>query len=429
MKSIRVAIAGLGNVGAGVGRLLQTNAELIRDHTNCDVNISAVSARSQSKDRGFDLSKTKWHENPLSLLDDAPDILCELIGGDEGVAFELVRAALQKKIPVVTANKALLSKHGLELAKLAEENNVPLCFEGAVAGGIPVIKLLREGLAANKISKLYGILNGTCNYILTTMQSTGRSFEDVLQEAQDKGYAEADPTLDVDGFDTAHKLSLLTALAYGVKPNTNHMSISGIRPIKAEDINVADELGYNIKLIGSSLLAKDGSISQMVEPSLVPKSSSLAHVPDVLNAIYTIAEPVGSSFIEGRGAGAGPTASAVVADIIDILNARTTYPFLKPIQKIKELRALSDKDHEGSYYVRLMVKDQPGVIADIAAILRDQKISIESLIQRGRDPDRPVMVVFTTHECMRDRLQNAMRAIARLDSVSEPPFFMPILEI
>ena len=315
MKSVRIAIAGLGNVGAGVGQLLEKNRGLIADHTNCDIKIAAVSARSKTKDRGFDLLNIAWHENPLQLLNDKPDILCELIGGDEGVAYELVRAALSQKIPVVTANKALMSKHGVELAQLAEQNNVPLCFEGAVAGGIPVIKLIREGLAANKISKLYGILNGTCNYILTTMQSTGRTFEDVLYEAQEKGYAEADPTLDVDGFDTAHKLSLLVALAFGVKPDTSHMPIFGIRPIKAEDINVADELGYNIKLIGSSSLAPNGKILQSVEPSLVPKTSSLAHVPDVLNAVYTIADPVGSSFIEGRGAGAGPTASAVVGGL------------------------------------------------------------------------------------------------------------------
>jgi homoserine dehydrogenase len=429
MKSVRIAIAGLGNVGAGVGQLLEKNHSLIADHTNCDIQISAVSARSKTKDRGFDLSNVTWHEDPLHLLNDKPDILCELVGGDEGVAYELVRAALLQKIPVVTANKALMSKHGVELAQLAEQNNVPLCFEGAVAGGIPVIKLIREGLAANKISKLYGILNGTCNYILTTMQSTGRSFDDVLSEAQAKGYAEANPMLDVDGFDTAHKLSLLVALAFGVNPDTSHMPIFGIRPIKSEDIHVADELGYRIKLIGSSSLSPNGKILQSVEPSLVPKTSSLAHVPHVLNAVYTIADPVGSSFIEGRGAGAGPTASAVVADIIDVLNNRCTYPFLKPIAKIKAMERLPDKDFEGSYYVRLMVKDQPGVIADISAILRDQKISIESLIQRGRDPLHPVMVVFTTHECMRDKLLKAMNAIGQLDTVSETPFFMPILDI
>ena len=429
MRILKIAIAGLGNVGAGVGQLLEQNRALISERTGCDIRIIAVSARTQKKDRGFDQTGVAWCANPLELLNHAPDILCELIGGEDGVAYDLVRGALTQKIPVVTANKALLAKHGVELAELAEKNSVPLAFEAAVAGGIPIIKLLREGLSANKINKLYGILNGTCNYILTTMQQTGRDFADVLAEAQAKGYAEADPTLDVDGFDTAHKLSLLVALAYGVKPNAAGMSVSGIRPITADDIRVADELGYRIKLLGVSRVNDAGKILQIVEPALVPKTSSLAHVSGVLNAVYTEGTPVGSSFIEGRGAGAGPTASAVVADIIDLANTRTTHTFAKPSAHMSLMQGVSDDEFMGSYYLRLMVTDKPGVIADVSAILRDQNMSIESLIQRGRDPNAPVMVVITTHECARKNLNAAVKQIAALNTVATAPFFMPIIAI
>lgn len=426
---LKIAIAGLGNVGAGVAQWLIDESAFIATKANRPLEIIAVSARTKNKERGFNLSGITWCYEPLDLLKHKPDILCELIGGEEGTAFDLVKAALRQKIAVVTANKALLAKHGITLARIAEETNTPLAFEAAVAGGIPIIKLLREGLSANKILFLYGILNGTCNYILTTMQSTGRDFNDVLKEAQDKGYAESDPTLDVDGFDTAHKLSLLTALAYGVKPSVETMSVSGIRAIKADDIRVADELGYTIKLLGRAFRAENGDILQIVEPSLVPKHSPLAHVTGVLNAIYTDSVPVGRNFIEGRGAGAGPTASAVISDIIDLANGRVTAPFLKPVAQMTEISSLADEQNIESYYLRLMVKDQPGVIADVAAILRDHHISIESLIQRGRDPTHPVMVVITTHECSRAHIASAVDKINKLDSVDQKPLFMPLIKL
>jgi homoserine dehydrogenase len=429
IPEIKIAIAGLGNVGVGVCKLLLDNKDSIEQRTNSVIKIIAVSARDAKKDRGFDLSNIKFVFDPLDLIAEKPDIICELIGGEDGVALSLVSKALQSKIAVVTANKALLAKHGVMLAELSETHQTPLCFEAAVAGGIPIIKLLREGLAANKITKLYGILNGTCNYILTTMRDTGRDFADVLLEAQAKGYAEAEPSLDVDGFDTAHKLSLLVALAYGVKPQMEGMSVSGIRPIKADDIKAADELGYRIKLLGASHINDQGKILQIVEPCLVPVSSQLSHVNGVLNAIYSEGSHMGASFISGRGAGAEPTASSVVADIIDIILNRNNYMFMKPISSIGDINIISDNEFIGSYYLRLMVKDEAGVIADVSAILRDEDISIESLIQRGRDPHHPVMVVLTTHECSRAQLKRAIDKIKALKSVSETPFFMPILRL
>lgn len=426
---LKIAIAGLGNVGAGVGLWFQQNSQNFSSITNRELKIIAVSARDKHKDRGFDLNGIEWCDDPLDFIKFKPDLIVELIGGADGVAYELVKTALENKIAIVTANKALLAKHGIELAGIAEQNNTPLAFEAAVAGGIPIIKLLREGLAANKILSLYGILNGTCNYILTTMQSTGRNFADVLKEAQDKGYAEADPTLDVDGFDTAHKLSLLSALSFGVKPDVDSMSIAGIREITEDDIRVADELGYRIKLLGRARVNETGKILQIVEPCLVPKQSSLAHVAGVLNAVYTDSVPVGASFIEGRGAGAGPTASAVVADIIDIAQNRITMPFIKPVKDMKSINLIPHSEMIDSYYLRLMVKDQPGVIADVASILRDHNISIESLIQRGRDPTHPVMVVLTTHECARADIVNAVARIKTLDTIAVSPLSMPLLRL
>lgn len=429
MSSLKIAIAGLGTVGAGVVKLLEENGEEITNRAGRQIEVVAISARNKHKDRGIDLSKITWHDNPLDLIGTSADVIVELMGGEGGLAYELVTKSLEKEKPVVTANKALLAHHGTELARLSASKNAPLLFEAAIAGGIPIVKMLREGLAANRINKLYGILNGTCNYILTTMEATGRDFLDVLKEAQEKGYAEAEPSLDVDGWDAAHKLSLLTSLAFGVEPDLNALTVRGIRDITAQDIQTADELGYRIKLIGQAYHCDDGSIVQIVEPCLVNKTASLANVNGVLNAVYTDGNHAGPSFIEGRGAGAGPTASAVVADLIDLARGCTIPSFGVQASDLKPLMPRNPEEEKGEFYIRLVVLDQPGVIADVAAILRDYQISIESLIQRGRDPGQPVTVALTTHEVQRRFLNGAISMISGLKSVTEKPLILQRLSL
>ena len=421
---LKIAIAGLGTVGGGVVKLLSDNKAEITARAERDIQIVAVSARDKNKDRGIDLSGVAWVNTPADLIATDCDAVIELVGGDADPAYSLVKKSLEAGKAVITANKALLAHHGVELATLAESKSAPLMFEAAIAGGIPIVKMLREGLAANRINKLFGILNGTCNYILTTMEASGRDFSDVLKEAQEKGYAEAEPSLDVDGWDTAHKLCLLASLAFGIKPDMDALSVHGIRQITAQDIQSADELGYRIKLLGQAEKQEDGRIVQLVEPCLVQKTASLANVHGVLNAVYTQGNHVGSSFIEGRGAGAGPTASAVVADIIDLARGNTVAAFGVKTTELKQLNAMKPEEKTGEYYLRLVVLDQPGVIADVAAILRDYQISIESLIQRGRDPGQPVTVVLTTHIAKRQDLNKAISIIAGLKSVSASPLIL-----
>jgi homoserine dehydrogenase len=421
MEQIRVAIAGLGTVGTSVFKNLESKAAF---------KIVAVSAKNKSKDRGLNLTGIAWVDNPIDLATRTDiDVIVEVMGGEGDPAYSLIKTALQNKKSVVTANKALLAHHGLELARLAEENNVGLYFEAAVAGGIPIIKMLREGLSANNISAVYGILNGTCNYILTTMEQTGQSFNAVLDDAQKLGYAEADPSLDVDGGDTAHKLSILTSLAFGCVPDLKSVSVTGIRSVTAEDIRVADELGYRIKLVGQARQLTDGQILNMVSPSLVPKSSPLAHVSGVLNAMLTEGHLVGQNFVAGRGAGSDPTASAVLADLNDISRSIKISPFVKATNELSSATKVGFPSWKGEFYIRLVVKDEAGVIADIAPILRDSHISIESLIQRGRSTEDPVSIIIMTHDTTGDDIIDAMNKITHLKCVLEKPFVMPVLKI
>ena len=430
MKPLKIAVAGLGTVGVGVVRLLQENAAEIEARGGRPVQLVAVSAKNKNKDRGLDLSNSIWIDNPVEIANTEADVVVELMGGENGAAYDLVKASLLKGKTVVTANKALLAHHGRELAELSEQNNASLCYEAAIAGGIPIVKTLREGLAANKLRRVYGILNGTCNFILSTMEETGRSFEDVLHEAQKNGYAEAEPSLDVDGGDTAHKLCLLASLAFGIRPDLKSLSsIRGIREITAQDIKAADELGYRIKLLGQADTLADGRIVQLVEPCLIPKTSSLANTHGVLNAVYTEGNFVGSNFVEGRGAGEGPTASAVVADIIDIMRGHRLPLFGVLANDLIEVNSMDAEEKTGEFYIRLVVLDQPGVIADVAAILRDYNISIESLIQRGRDPGQPVYIVLTTHDAIRGDLNRAAEQIAQLKSVTAKPLILERLSL
>jgi homoserine dehydrogenase len=419
--SLKVAIAGLGTVGAGTVALLHRNAALIEHHTGRRIEIAAVSARDRSRSRTNDISGVPWHDDPIAMAT-APgiDVVVELIGGSDGVARKVVTTALEHGRHVVTANKALLALYGNDIAHLAESKKVSLGFEAAVAGGIPILKALREGLAANHVLRVCGILNGTCNYILSQMRETGRDFAAVLKEAQSLGYAEADPSFDIDGVDAAHKLALLAAVAFGSQVNFAGVYVEGIRHITALDIVFAQDLGYRIKLLG---LARptDNGLEQRVHPCMVPLAAPLAHVENVFNAVMVEGDFVGRLTLEGRGAGADPTASAVVADLLDIAVGRGAPGFGVPASSLRERPSAPMALRTGAYYVRLMVVDRPGVIAEITAAFRDESVSMEQFLQRGRSPGEAVPVVLTTHDTVEASMVRALARIGGLDTVVEPP--------
>jgi homoserine dehydrogenase len=419
--SLRIGIAGLGTVGSGVLRLLDQHRALLSDRAGRSIDVVAVSARSRGKQRDLNLSSYMWCDDPVALAAESGiDVVVELIGGDEGPAKALVEAALSNGKSVVTANKALLARHGVALARLAEANHVSLAYEASVCGGIPIVKGLREGLSGNRITELHGILNGTCNYILSQMRDSGRGFDEVLAEAQALGYAEADPSFDIDGIDTAHKLAILTALAFGTEVDLASVHIEGIRHVGALDINYADELGYAIKLLGVARRADDG-IEQRVHPCMVPKQAAIAAADGVYNAVVAQGDFVDRVNFVGRGAGSGPTASAVVADLVDIARGIRVPTFGVPVDKLIKATPRPIENRVGAYYLRLMVIDRPGVIADVAAVLRDHQVSLESVLQRLRAPGDNVPVVLTTHETSEARMNAVVTEIAALESVVEPP--------
>ena len=425
-RPLSVAVAGLGTVGGGVLKLLRANADLITARAGRPIAVTAVSARDRTRDRGFDVSGLRWYEDPVALAaDPAVDVVVEVMGGSDGPARALVEAALNAGKPVVTANKALLAVHGAELAALAEAKHVPLAFEAAVAGGIPAIKAVREGLAANRISRVTGILNGTCNYILTVMRERGREFAEVLADAQKLGYAEADPSFDVDGIDAAHKLAILAALAFGRPVAFKDVHVEGIRGVSALDIAFANELGYRIKLLGIARQT-DAGIETRVHPCMVEQSAPIARVDGVFNAVVAEGDFVGRVMLEGRGAGEGPTASAIVADLIDIARGRNTPVWGAASGALSDAPAVPMDQHVGCYYLRLMVVDRPGVIADVTAVLRDQNISLESMLQRGRAPGEAVPVVLVTHETKEAAMRAALARIADLGAVLEAPSMIRI---
>ena len=418
---LRIGIAGLGTVGAGVVKLLAEHGRLLALRGGRPLKIVAVSARSKAKKREIDLTGLRWEKDPMALAT-APDIdvVVELIGGSGGVARRLVQKALASGKHVVTANKALLAMHGAELAAAAEKKQSILAFEAAVAGGIPIIKALREGLVGNRVKRLYGILNGTCNYILTTMRETGRDFDVVLAEAQAAGYAEADPTFDVDGIDAAHKLAVLTGAAFGTRVDFAGVHVEGIRHVTSMDIQFAQELGYRIKLLGLARETRHG-IEQRVHPCMVALDTPIAHIEGVFNAVVVEGDFVGTTMFQGRGAGQGPTASAVVADLVDVARGRHMPAFVVPADRLAIKKASPIDRHVGAYYMRLMVQDRPGVIAAVSGALAKERISLESMLQRGRSESGEVPVVLTTHETEEAAMRRALARIAKLGAVAEEP--------
>jgi len=423
---LRIGIAGLGTVGAGVVKLLAEHGRLLALRGGRPLKLVAVCARRKAKKRDIDVSGVRWESDPLALAS-APDIdvMVELIGGSRGIARRLVQTALRSGKHVVTANKALLALHGAELAALAEKKGAILAFEAAVAGGIPIIKALREGLVGNRVRRLYGILNGTCNYILTTMRETGRDFDAVLAEAQSAGYAEADPSFDVDGIDAAHKLAVLTGAAFGAKVNFAGVHVEGIRHVSAMDIQFAEELGFRIKLLGLARETKYG-IEQRVHPCMVPLAAPIAHIEGVFNAVVVEGDFVGTTMFQGRGAGQGPTASAVVADLVDVARGRHMPAFVVPAARLATKKISPMARHQGAYYMRLMVQDRPGVISAVSGALAQERISLESMLQRGRSQSGEVPVVLTTHETEEAAMRRALARIAKLKAVAEEPCLIRI---
>lgn len=428
-EPLRIALAGLGTVGAGLVRLFETNGALIESRAGRPVRIVAVSARDRSKDRGVDLSPYAWEDDMTALAGrEDVDVVVELVGGADGPALTTARNALRAGKALVTANKAMIAHHGMELAELAENQGVALKFEAAVAGGIPVIKGLREGAAANRIERIYGILNGTCNYILSTMEQTGRDFGEVLGEAQALGYAEADPTFDVEGIDAAHKLAILAAIAFGARIDFPAVDIGGIGRVRAADIAQAEALGYRIRLLGIADCDEGEGLFQRVQPCLVPHGHPLAAVDGPTNAVVAEGNFSGRLLFQGAGAGDGPTASAVAADIIDIARGDIGPPFSVPAAALA-VRAPADAGHRTSRtYVRFTVTDRPGVLAEITAAMRDAQVSIESLIQHGRPEEGgEVLVAMVAHEGPEARIADALRLLEGSPSLTEPPLVMRLL--
>lgn len=428
---LRIGVIGLGTVGAALVSTLQKNANFISTRAGRPIIVTAVSARDKSRDRGFDRKGMEWFDDPVQLAKSKDlDCVVELIGGADGAAKAAIEAALSSGKDVVTANKALLAKHGSALAKLAEANKRALNFEASVAGGIPVIKTLRESLAGNHITRVSGILNGTCNYILSRMELEGLTFEDCLQDAQRLGYAEADPTFDVGGFDTAHKLSILTSLAFGSEIDADAVYVEGIASIKPLDLVMADELGYRIKLLGVAERNASG-IEQRVHPTMVPKSSAIAQVMGVTNAVNIAADVVGEITLVGPGAGGNATASSVLSDLVDIARGTTLPVFGVPSSSLTPAERAPMQRHEGGYYIRLSVRDRPGAAAGIATRMAEQTISLESIVQkrppasRAADPQgksgAPVPVVLITYATTEAAIRKALDAMMADGHIAEEP--------
>lgn len=432
VSPLKVGLAGLGTVGAAVMRLIDERRDILAARCGRPLEVVAVSARERRKDRGLDLSRARWFDDPAALAADPEiDAVVELIGGAEGAAKSVVEAALGAGTPVVTANKALLARHGAALAQKAEQAGVALAFEAAVAGAIPIVKTLREGLVGNDFSRIYGILNGTCNYILTRMEREGLPFAECLADAQRLGYAEADPSFDIEGHDSAQKLALLASLAFGIAPDPEAIYVEGIASITPEDLQAAHELGYRVKLLAVALKT-DAGIEQRVHPTMVPRESAIAQVMGVTNAVAIGADAAQEITLMGAGAGGMATASAVLSDLGDIARGTKAPAFGIRAKDLVRSEKLPMQRHEGGYYIRLLAVDRPGTAATIARHLADEHISLESIVQRrpdagphgGEDPARaaaPVPVILITYATSEDAVRRAIGAVQDAGVVAGTP--------
>ncbi|MGD0419515.1 MAG: homoserine dehydrogenase [Xanthobacteraceae bacterium] len=430
-KPLKVGLAGLGTVGTAVIHLLEHERDKLASRCGRPIEVVAVSARSRGKKRDIDMKKLRWIADPAVLAaDPGIDVLVEVIGGAGNPAKRAVETALAAGKPVVTANKALLASHGHKLAMLAERHNVALNFEASVAGGIPIVKTLREGLNGNSFTRIYGILNGTCNYILSRMEQDRLAFDECLREAQRLGYAEADPSFDVEGHDTAQKLSILASLAFGTRVDPGAVYVEGISSITLADLDAAAELGYRVKLLGVAMRTEAG-IEQRVHPTMVPKESAIAQVVGVTNAVTVDADGLSPITLVGPGAGGMATASAVVSDLADIARGVRIPPFGRPAARMTAIRKAPMQHHEGGYYIRLLARDRPGSAATIARRLAQRQISLESIVQRHdirpgstQQPGRsgePVPVILITYATSEDAVRKALAAVRRDRVISGRP--------
>jgi homoserine dehydrogenase len=419
---LKVGLAGLGTVGGALLHLLDRERATLRERCGRSIEVVAVTARSRSKSRAVDVQALRWAADPVELAADPEiDVFVELIGGADDPAKSAIATALGAGKSVVTANKALLAHRGVALAALAEERHVALNFEAAVGGAIPIVKTLRGGLAGSSCVRVYGILNGTCNYILTRMEREKLSFAECLVDAQRLGYAEADPTFDIEGHDTAQKLAILASLAFGTKVNPDAVYVEGISSIEPEDLEAADELGYRVKLLGVAVRTDKG-IEQRVHPTMVRKDSAIAQVMDVTNAVSVDAGGIAPITLVGPGAGGAATASAVMSDLADIARGVRAAPFGWPTSGLVSSEKAPMQLHEGGYYIRLLAVDRPGTFAAIAKHLADEQISLESIVQRHRgarphggddpkSPDAPAAVILITYATTEDAVRRALKAI------------------
>ena len=426
-KPLRLGIAGLGTVGAGVVGIIRKQAAMLEARTGRSIEISAVSARSRTKDRGVNLSSYAWEDDPVALASrDDVDVFVELMGGEDGLAKAATEAALALGKDVITANKAMLAMHGQAMALAAEEKGCALKYEAAVAGGIPVIKALGEGLAGNEITRVMGVMNGSCNYILTRMEDAGLPYADVFAEADGLGYLEADPQLDVGGIDAAHKLALLSSLAFGTQVNFAGIELEGIERVSIEDIHAAADMGYKIKLLGVAQMTGRG-LEQRMQPCLVPDTSPLAQLTGGTNMIVLEGDAVGQIVLRGAGAGAGPTASAVLSDVCDIARGYRGTAFGQPAATLTEATpALSQRP--AAYYLRMALTDKPGALAKVAAVLGGSGVSIDRMRQYGHeDSTAPVLIV--THKTIRADIDHALAAFADTAVVAGDPVALRIEEV
>ena len=426
-QPLRLGIAGLGTVGSGVIKMLLNNASLLSLRAGRQITISAVSAKSRTKKRPFDLSGIDWENNPVELAKrDDVDVFVELMGGSEGSAKEATLAAISSGKDVVTANKAMLAIHGQSLALAAEKAGLIIRFEAAVAGGIPVVKALTEGLAGNKIDRVLGVMNGSCNYILTRMETSGLSYADIFAEADGLGYLEADPNLDVGGIDAAHKLALLASIAFGTKVNFESMVIEGIEAITIEDINAASDMGYRVKLLGVSQMTEHG-LEQRMTPCLVSASSSLGQLQGGTNMVILEGQDSGQITLKGAGAGEGPTASAVLSDIIDIARGQRLKTFGQPAKTLIDAQATTAST-PAPFYLRLQLLDKPGALGKIAAIMGKANVSIDRMRQYGHDTDNaPVIIV--THKTTRATINEILGEFSETGVIDGKPVALRIESI
>ena len=427
-NNINIAVVGLGQVGSYLLNELNIKKKDIELKTGKKINVVAVSARNINKKRQFKIDKKIFFKNPLEIFNKKKvDILFEAIGQSDGISKKIVETALKNKIHVITPNKALISKHGNDLAKLAEKNNVNLEFEASVAGGIPVLRSIKEGLATNKISKVYGILNGTSNYILTEMENSNLNFSEVLKKAQKLGYAEpGNPKLDLNGFDAFAKVRILSALAFHSKISKYKCLMEGIEKIELKDIKIANQLDLRVKLLGISEL-KNNQLFETVHPCLVSKKSYIGNVNGVMNAVIIEGKPVGESILQGEGAGPGPTSSALLSDLLSILRGNIKNPFGVKVSKLKSLKAYNSNNYINSLYLRFEVKDKPGVLSQITNRLAKYKISIKRIIQTPDKKNNKATIVIITHKTSELNCSNCLSIFKKNKNILKNPTLIRLL--